>query len=94
MHFLVDPNSPVEDGATSLEHPIVVDKCWKGYSNHPYIWILAGPMTAALLVSLAGNDTNRKTMEIDHYSIKIDDSIVLLLSFTELLIFAEFCFFS
>jgi hypothetical protein len=51
MHLFVDPNSSIEDGATSLEHPIVVDKCWKGYSNHPYIWILAGPMTAALLVS-------------------------------------------
>jgi hypothetical protein len=50
MHNLVDQDNGDEE-SSSLEHSIVVDKCWKGYSNYPYIWILAGPMTAALLVS-------------------------------------------
>jgi hypothetical protein len=50
MHNLVDQDDGGEE-SSSLEHSIVVDKCWKGYSNYPYIWILAGPMTAALLVS-------------------------------------------
>ena len=27
------------------------DKCWKGYSNYPYMWIITGPMTLALFVS-------------------------------------------
>ncbi len=55
MHYFVDGNESIlEDvtASTSLEHPIVVDeKCWKGYPTLPYIWILAGPMTMALLVS-------------------------------------------
>ena len=43
MHYLVDGNLP--------DNSMAEDKCWKGYSNYPYIWILAGPMTAALFVS-------------------------------------------
>jgi hypothetical protein len=42
MHYVVDAENPVS--------PVTDDRCWKGYSNYPYIWILAGPMTAALLV--------------------------------------------
>jgi len=45
MHYFVDPfsvtNNVVQDDA----------KCWKGYSNYTYIWILAGPMIVALSVS-------------------------------------------
>jgi hypothetical protein len=43
MHYLVDGTIP--------DVAVAEDKCWKGYSNYPYIWILAGPMTAALFVS-------------------------------------------
>jgi hypothetical protein len=57
MHNLVDQDDGGEE-SSSLEHSIVVDKCWKGYSNYPYIWILAGPMTAALLVSLQSFSNN------------------------------------
>ena len=28
-----------------------VDKCWKGYSNYPYLWIITGPMTMVIFVS-------------------------------------------
>ena len=49
MHYLVDiPEASLGD-----------DKCWKGYSNYPYIWILAGPMTAALFVSKTVELSNR-----------------------------------
>ena len=27
------------------------DKCWKGYSNYNYLWIITGPMTVVLVVS-------------------------------------------
>ena len=26
------------------------DKCWRGYSNYDYMWIITGPMTMALFV--------------------------------------------
>ena len=26
------------------------DKCWKGYSNYNYLWIITGPMTLVLFV--------------------------------------------
>ena len=29
-----------------------VDKCWKGYSNYPYLWIITGPMTMVIFVSI------------------------------------------
>ena len=29
-----------------------VDKCWKGYSNYPYLWIITGPMTIVIFVSI------------------------------------------
>ena len=28
------------------------DKCWKGYSNYPYLWIITGPMTLVIFVSI------------------------------------------
>ena len=26
------------------------DKCWKGYSNYNYLWIITGPMTLVIFV--------------------------------------------
>ena len=26
------------------------DKCWKGYSNYHYLWIITGPMTLVIFV--------------------------------------------
>ena len=37
---------PSKDPANSY------DKCWKGYSNYNLLWIITGPMTLVLLVSL------------------------------------------
>ena len=28
------------------------DKCWKGYSNYPYLWIITGPMTLVIFVRI------------------------------------------
>ena len=28
------------------------DKCWKGYSNYHYLWIITGPMTLVIFVRL------------------------------------------
>ena len=70
MHYVVDGNEGLpEDAAasTSLEHPVVVeDKCWKGYPTSPYIWILAGPMTTALLVSGHPSMTSQSSDLIRH----------------------------
>ena len=58
VNNLTDSNYSTEINATTAEdeeeatqQQPTSDKCWKGYSNYPYMWIITGPMTLALFVS-------------------------------------------
>ena len=55
MHNGTDFEDDIELENASRESVNVVqrtsdDKCWKGYSNYPYLWIITGPMTLVIFV--------------------------------------------
>ena len=50
--FLNVSTDPAATADPLKEPPKSHDRCWKGYSNYNLLWIITGPMTLVLLVSL------------------------------------------
>ena len=50
--FLNVSTDPATTAEPSKAPPKSYDRCWKGYSNYNLLWIITGPMTLVLLVSL------------------------------------------
>ena len=47
--ILAQPSVPTD---ASIRGKTTYDKCWKGYSNYNFLWIITGPMTLVLFVSM------------------------------------------